>query len=202
MEKDANNLNNKIEKIITNIYKYRRSNYTLLDIINRLEQNKQNTLNRYLAIIKNRDLNESKLQIIEESKKKIIRNKIKGFANLTPPIKGFISYKKHKKGVQFKYRGTKPITAPEKGKISYAGNLAAYGNVIIIDHGKQTRSIILGNFVPKLEKGTFVKRGELLGYTTGSRANYEQLYFEVRRKSKVQNTLLLMDRTLLKNNNL
>lgn len=105
-----------------------------------------------------------------------------------------------KKGVTFKYKGRKPVMSTASGKIIYQGTLSNFGNVIMIDHGKETRSIILGKFVPKISKGAIVRTGDILGYTRNSRNQEEKLYFEVRQKNKVQNTILLLNRKSLAKN--
>ena len=66
----------------------------------------------------------------------------------------------------------------------YQGTLSNFGNVVMIDHGKETRSIILGKFIPKLSKGAVVKAGDVVGYTRDSRNQEEKLYFEVRKRIK------------------
>ena len=71
---------------------------------------------------------------------------------------------------------------------------------MMIDHGNQTRSVLLGHFLPKLKKGQAVRQGQILGYTRG-RELVEKLYFEVRKKNLAQNTVVLMDKQFLTRNN-
>ena len=123
-------------------------------------------------------------------------------ANFIPPLNAFSGLESGKKGVTFKFRGTNPVQATADGQIIYAGNLSTFGNVIMIDHGTDTRSVILGPFTPKVAKGTQVKKGDILGYTLEKTGEENKLYFEVRKQNKVQNTILLIDRESLTNNNL
>ena len=116
------------------------------------------------------------------------------------PLESFLKIEYNQKGVTFKYKGKLPLKAAASGKIVYKGVLSNFGNVLMIDHGKQTRTIILGKFSSNSKKGSVVKKGQILGYTRGSRLKEEKLYFEVRKKNKVQNTFQLIERKSLANN--
>lgn len=111
----------------------------------------------------------------------------------SPPIEEFLAVEYKKKGVTFSYSGKKPVLATQKGRILFTGSLSTYGNVVMIDHGDETRSVILGQFTPKIEKGMIVKTSDVLGYTQEESSGKGKIYFELRQKNKVQNTFPLLD---------
>ncbi|MCY4523380.1 MAG: peptidoglycan DD-metalloendopeptidase family protein, partial [Halobacteriovoraceae bacterium] len=84
----------------------------------------------------------------------------------------------------------------------YSGELASYGNIVMIDHGKGTRSVILGDFDPMVKKGMDVAKGDGLGKTKKiQKDGFGNIYFEVRKDDNIQNTILLMNKELLAEDN-
>ena len=107
------------------------------------------------------------------------------------------------KGVTFTFQGKNEVRATKSGKIVYTGALANYGNVIMIDHGKDVRSVILGQFDYVVKNGDLVKDTELVGYTkarTTAGLGGGKIYFEVRKNNLAQNTYLLLDKKSLAKN--
>lgn len=105
------------------------------------------------------------------------------------------------KGINFKFNHEGPVTATQNGKIVYAGDLSTFGNVVMIDHGDETRSVILGQFKPIVKKGDAISSGETIGHTLPHKGE-GRLYFEVRKKQNVVNTMLLMEKEFLVKNKL
>ena len=101
--------------------------------------------------------------------------------------------------MSFTFRGRHPVLSTHDGEIVYSGELSTFGNVVMIDHGDETRSVILGDFIPKAEQGTRVKVGDVVGYTS-ERLQQGQIYFEVRKNNTVANTIQLMDSNSLDKN--
>ena len=117
------------------------------------------------------------------------------------PIERYIDIKHGKKGVTYYTRGYQKIKTSRPGKVVYSNKLSTFGNVIMIDHGDSFRSIFLGQFTPKLKKGTMVRTGDILGYTKGLEKKQAKIYFEIRKKNKAQNTIHLINKnSLLKAN--
>lgn len=90
-----------------------------------------------------------------------------------------------KKGVTLKYRGNQKLYATGSGKIDFVGTLGKYGTVVMIDHGNDTRSVLLGPLEAKVEKGWLVEKGEEIG-SVGPGPSGREMYFEVRLKNKIQ----------------
>ena len=96
------------------------------------------------------------------------------------------------KGLAYSYKGRHPVLSTQTGEIVYSGELSTFGYVVMIDHGNETRSVILGDFIPKATKGQKVYTGDVVGYTSASQST-GQVYFEVRKQNQVQNTAYLME---------
>jgi murein DD-endopeptidase MepM/ murein hydrolase activator NlpD len=107
------------------------------------------------------------------------------------PLEEYIQMRKSKKGVVYSYNGRTPVLAPQTGTVDYVGDLAPFGDVIMINHGDNTRSVLLGNVRYVVSKGTNVSEGQILGYTNAKDA-VEALHFDVRKKSTVVNTARLI----------
>ena len=83
------------------------------------------------------------------------------------------------------------IHASESGRVIYSGNgLGAYGNVVIIRHGKHYASVYAHNRKNRVRKGTFVDKGGVIGEVgeTGN-ATGPHLHFEVRRDDRARDPL-------------
>ncbi|MBC7712678.1 MAG: peptidoglycan DD-metalloendopeptidase family protein [Rhizobacter sp.] len=122
-----------------------------------------------------------------------------------PPIYSYQGMDYQKKGVTFNFHGKNEVRATKAGKIVYTGALANYGNVLMIDHGGDTRTVLLGQFDYAVKNGDAVKDGQIVGYTNPRNTNglsEGKIYFEVRKNNLAQNTYLLLDKkSLAKNSN-
>lgn len=109
------------------------------------------------------------------------------------PIDDFMAHTASPKGVTFKYNSIQPVKAVGEGKIVFAGDLASYGQVVLIDHGNDLRTVLLGKMNIKVKKNDTVKNGDILAYTEKDSIEAQNLYFEVRKKNTAQNTILWLD---------
>jgi murein DD-endopeptidase MepM/ murein hydrolase activator NlpD len=128
------------------------------------------------------------------TKKKI--RKTKGSLSLpfalTLPLENFQTYKANKLGVTFHFAKQEPVRATAAGTVSYVGKLSAYGNLIMIDHGNELRTILLGDLKHMVAKGKRVSAGEVIGMTELDAGEGRNVYFELRKKNKAQNTMALL----------
>jgi len=87
-------------------------------------------------------------------------------------------------GVDFAVRRGTPIAAAGSGKIIFANRNGAYGNLIKIRHsdGYETRYAHMKSFRRGIHRGSYVKKGQIIGYvgTTG-RSTGPHLHFELRK---------------------
>ena len=113
------------------------------------------------------------------------------------PIYSYQGMEYDKKGVTYNFHGKNEIRAPKGGKVVYTGALANYGNVLMIDHGNDTRTVLLGQFDYAVKNGDAVKESQVVGHTNprGSNGLGEgRIYFEIRKNNLAQNTYLLLDK--------
>lgn len=113
------------------------------------------------------------------------------------PIASFQNIEYQKKGVTYNFHGKNDLRAPKGGKVVYTGTLANYGNVLMIDHGNDTRTVLLGQFDYAVKNGDAVKEFQVVGHTNPRSNNglgEGRIYFEVRKNNLAQNTYLLLDK--------
>lgn len=142
--------------------------------------------------------NKTEDYLFDISASKDQKNSSKKFAL---PLKDFISMNVEGKGVALVYQEKTAIYAPDNAKVVFTGELASYGKVIMLDHGDDIRTVLLGNLTAKISKYDEVKQGDLLGYTDYEIGKKNQLYFEVRKKDFVLNTSQFLNKNLLKSRN-
>lgn len=189
-----------LEKFQAKYLDFTQTERELATFLNELEQKKGSVVESYMdAVDKQKDVESrySKLKTqFALASAKASKNKNTVGLKFVNPLLDFDKIEHDKKGLTLTYTGRKPVTSSQNGEIVYSGELSTYGNVVMIDHGDDTRSIILGDFIPKATKGAKVKTGDIVGYTAfNSRTQKKsgKVYFEVRKKNKVQNTVQLMD---------
>jgi murein DD-endopeptidase MepM/ murein hydrolase activator NlpD len=124
------------------------------------------------------------------SQNKVLKEKIDEIATITKiegnsfslitPIDRFDNVAKHESGLNFFFEGRSPIRAMERGKVVYSSSLANYGNVVMIEHDKDLRSLVLGKFSSKVTRGDIVTKNSTIGYFQKPGRN--SLYVELREK--------------------
>jgi murein DD-endopeptidase MepM/ murein hydrolase activator NlpD len=116
------------------------------------------------------------------------------------PVQVYQGMDYNKKGVTFNFQGKNEVIAPRAGKVVYTGSLASYGNVLMIDHGNDTRTVLLGQFDYTVKNGDTIQASQIVGYTNPRSTNGlgdGKIYFEVRKNNLAQNTYLLLDKKSL-----
>lgn len=83
-----------------------------------------------------------------------------------------------------------PVRAAESGEVLYAGWLRGYGQVIILDHGRDLTTVYAHLSKIEVNEGEKVSRGEQIGRvgSTGI-ATGPHLHFEVRVNGKAVNPM-------------
>lgn len=116
-------------------------------------------------------------------------------ADFAIPLKKYISAENGSKGITYTVKSGHGVYATKEGTIEYVGSLANVGNVIMVAHGGDVRSIYLGDFAASVKKGQKVKLGSTLAKTRFSikKGNLSKVYFEVRKKNTAQNTAQLVN---------
>jgi len=137
------------------------------------------------------------LQITEEIKVGTELPKVQLLDRFKSPLMAHKGIEYKEKGVTYKFVGKNEVLATKPGRVTHIGPVANYGNVVIIDHGKELRSVIFGQFDYVVNRGDAVSEGQVLGYTNASNNQTfadGKIYFEVRKNNIAQNTYLLLER--------
>ncbi len=196
ISKDAADYDAELQSIRSRIKDYQETESRLAQLVQTMEEQKNTKAEEYLQAISKKSAVEEKLSAIKLTRRVKARIKSDIDSRFSSPVDDFVGIEYDKKGITYKFNGRRPVLASENGKIAYAGRLSTYGNVVLIDHGNETRSVILGSFLPKLKKGQTVSKGDIIGYTEAN-TNQGKIYFEVRKRDKAQDTIALMDKTFL-----
>lgn len=193
---------NKVAEFDGKLVTLKTNEEELAQVIAELEDRKKVAMELYLTKVQNKKLAESKVQKqkltkkIAEVKKTFSQAPIvekrpdRYFKN---PVTEFSTYTASPKGVTFKYNSVQPVKAVGQGKVVFAGDLASYGQVVLIDHGSDLRTVLLGKMDIKVKKNDTVNDGDILAYTQNASKEDQNLYFEVRKKNTAQNTILWLE---------
>lgn len=201
-QKRGKELSGRLDDHLARYHEYIKSESEILTLIHELEERKRAYASDFMTLTESKDNLQAKFdqlrsKIARGKKSRALKEK---FGEFGAPIAEYSGLDFGNKGVSFSFRGRKPVVSTRSGRIAYSGSLSTYGNVIMIDHGKQTRSVILGQFDPKVSKGATVRKGDVIGYTRIKSKNEGKVYFEVRKHNKVQKTIHLLDRASLAQN--
>jgi septal ring factor EnvC (AmiA/AmiB activator) len=192
----------RIQELDERLLDLRRNEEELAQVIKELEARKQLAMELYMARLQNKQKVEGQVEKIKlDAQVAKIRSEFrqapvkeaKPERFFSRPVDDFMTYTSSPKGVTFKYQAIQPVKATGQGKVVFAGDLASYGQVVLIDHGNDLRSVLLGRMNIKVKKDDNVQAGEVLAYTLNEAREEQTLYFEVRKKNTAQNTILWLE---------
>lgn len=192
----------KIDEFSIKMNELKQNEVDLQLVIKELETRKKIAMQMYMAKVEKKNELEDKFQQKKLTKKvELVKEQFstapkrisKAERIFMRPLEDFLSFQASPKGVTFKYKAVQPVKAVGAGKVVFSGDLASYGQVVMVDHGNDLRSVILGKMSVKVKKNDLVKDGEVLGYTQGQGSEADHLYFEIRKKNTAQNTILWLD---------
>jgi len=206
-------LKSDLSKKIKNLYRYKKETLTLqkslsqsllkvkeierlqgdlIDVSEELEAEKKEKALSYIHIKNKRSQLKEDLKTSLKARPKTFKKRRSALGYFTSPIKKRVGLDYKKKGVTFLFSKSQPLLTTRSGKVIHIGSLSSYGNVIMIDHGNETRSVLLGDFKAKVKKGDQVKEGQVLGHSRLRSGQEGKVYFEVRKKNKVYKTINLI----------
>ena len=100
------------------------------------------------------------------------------------PVNGYIYRKKYFKGIFIRPKyNTRYVRSANSGVVIFSGFLKYYGNVIIIKHKNNLKTVYAKMKKLYVKEGQFVKKGQIIG----SLYKNKPIYFEVRRNIKPVN---------------
>lgn len=167
----------------------------LYDVVNKLEAQKSVVVKKYLEFKDKESTVRSKISASRVAAKASQAQNLEDLkADFISPINTYLSKEHQEKGITFNVKNNENILAAKAGKVIHSGVLANYGNVMIIDHGNDIRSIYLGDISPSVAKDDMVKPEQVIAKTNISlkKESIGKVYFEIRNKNKVQNTIKLV----------
>ena len=110
-------------------------------------------------------------------------------------VQGFSRRDPTRKGLKIDGRIGQPVHAAESGKIVYSGSgLIGYGQLIIIKHDKDYLSAYGHNRKLLVKEGDAVAKGERIAEVGVAGGGKSVLHFEIRRKGKPVDPVLLLPR--------
>lgn len=193
---------NKVAEFDQKLGELKLTEQELAKVIQDLELRKKSAMEIYMAKVEAKNKSEKKSQKMLLAKKiKAIKKSFSETAKVAKrpdrffkrPMDEFVTYTSSEKGITFKYKSVQPVRAAGEGKVVFAGDLASYGQVVLIDHGQDLRTVILGKMDIKVKKNDRVNDGDILAYTQSDLKEAQNLYFEVRKKNTAQNTILWLE---------
>ncbi len=193
---------NKVVEFETKLNELRKNEEELALVIKELEGRKKVAMEKYLSQVKEKRTAETRdtrkkiterLKIVKKEFSQAPIVELRADRVFPYPVEDFVARTSSPKGVTFKYQSIQPVKAVGDGKIVFAGDLASYGQVVLIDHGNDLRTVLLGKMSIKVKKNDDVKSGDVLAYTVNDSKEAQNLYFEVRKKNTAQNTILWLE---------
>lgn len=96
-------------------------------------------------------------------------------------------------GIDIAARSGTPVHAAEAGHVIFASRLGAYGNVVVLRHGKVYETVYAHNRRFRVRKGARVRKGDVIAEVgaTGN-ASAPHVHFEVRRHDDPRDPLLFL----------
>lgn len=203
-ETELTGFETKVGEFDEKLVSLRKNEEELSQVIKELEDRKKVVMESYLLKVETKKKIEAKVQTQKVHQKLAAVKKQLSMAPVVVakadrifarPVDDYLSFTPSAKGVTFKYQATQPVKAVGEGKVVFAGDLAAYGQVLLIDHGNDLRTVLLGKMNIRVKKNDSVRAGEVLAYTINDSKEAQNLYFEVRKKNTAQNTILWLDQS-------
>ena len=120
-----------------------------------------------------------------------------------PPLSVYERLYYFEDGVTFEFHGKNEIRASGDGKVSYIKKITDNRTCIIIEHGDNNQTLILGPLDYIVKEGDNVSDTQVIGYTNPKLVKNPKdssIFFEILKNYKAQDTFLFLDKsTLLKN---
>jgi len=86
-----------------------------------------------------------------------------------------------------------PVKAAQSGVVVFEGNLKGYGNLLIIKHENDFKTVYAYNQVNLVSAGSKVKQGEIIAKVGNTgRASSPRLHFQIRDKDQARNPIFFL----------
>jgi murein DD-endopeptidase MepM/ murein hydrolase activator NlpD len=184
-------LDQKIKQLTNDLKKTQKNQKILYSVLSSIESEKTLLAGEYFKAIDQKTQRQKKrLKRVLRQELKKIGGEVDLLAKAIAPIQTYVNYERSRKGVRFFLKKPQKIRSILDGTIDYVGNLSTYGNIIVIDHGEELRSVYLGHFDSHVEKNLKVQKGEKIALLKAK--TDKEFYFEVRKNEKNLNVSKLI----------
>ena len=161
-------LQQKLALVRTNYEEVKIKADVLLSLIQKMEQEKLNVIGK---------IQEKKTSIDSLEIKKINQKLESQLANgnflvtqkYLPPLQTWMKMENSQNGINFLYNSETSVLSPAAGKVVYVGELANYGNVIMIEHSQHMMSVILGEMNVDATKDSILTAGAVIAKAIGDK---------------------------------
>jgi murein DD-endopeptidase MepM/ murein hydrolase activator NlpD len=201
-QKESNQLLEAISLYDQKLTETKAGEEEIYNLIVELENAKKELSQDYISNLESKnhiEIELDKFKAVQRAKAKQVTKKAspstKVLIPMTSPLDDYLELKKNKDAMVFKYKNAAAVNAPSAGKIVYTGELANYGNLIMIDHGSDVKSVILADMLIKVKKGDSVKKAQVIAYTVSDPGMVKSLHYEIRKKSKPINAFNWVSKT-------
>jgi len=187
---NSQELKRQIDDLRNRVLEYSRIEMSLKSLLLEKEEEKKIISDRYSEQLKKQMYLNSqydKMRVELSNKKKKVFPEIELSANnrfRLPLESSQLRYKNNGEGIYIGHDHEMPLFATNTGTVVYVGDLSTYGKLVMIDHGRGLRSVILGNYKVIIKKGDRVNKGDVIGTTNLGLLKHGEIYFEVRSKIK------------------
>lgn len=185
----ATNLESSLNMALKKTNEVRIKSDLLLSLIQRLEDEKIGLLSK---INERRSFGEKveNTLINKKLELQVARGDYLFNKNFILPLSKYDRYESTENGINFICKNNAVLLAPSHGKVIYVGELASYGNVIMIEHDQKMISVMLGDIQIDVNESTIVTQGSIVGQLLVNKdAGSKTLYYEIRKEEKPVPTL-------------
>lgn len=200
MKNIFSNLKEESSELTKNLREYEIAESDVFQLIKELEKEKSLRFEKLTLSSEKRSILKKKLSKIGSKKKKASGSRMGKRMDTSEfiPLAKLINWEKHKNGVNLVGHHGADLVSPRSGKVIYVGQLSAFGNVMILEHDNNVKSILLGELEAEVSKGQKIKLGQTIGKLRSSKKLPAKIYFEYR----LENQTFLTDNLVakLKNN--
>lgn len=182
----ASKIQKRISVLRNRLFEYSDLQQEIVSILNNLEKEKEEVNHQYLTVEK------EEKSLLKKIKEYMLKESESLFSL---PLKIAAQVKKGFDGLLYKAQKGEPVLASASGVIAYSGLLSTYGNVLIIDHGKELHSVLVGDFEAIVKKGQKVQKGELVAKALNKLDG--KIEFDIRKKSVTQKLTKYINKKLL-----
>jgi|GEM_PF-6880571 len=151
-------------------------------ILLELEAKKGGFIEEYYENVAKKKVSEIEKDIrLENIKERVEHLDVEKVSDFSMPLNHVVDKNVNSEGAELFYESIEPVFASASGKIIYLNELSSYGKVLIIDHGNNLKTVLLGQVDYSVRQGDLVTRKEVIGRAKCEKGKICKLYLELRK---------------------